>query len=113
MFLANRFDRRDELEAAARQCLHEARVFRGVAERGPQLADAVGEPAVEIDVGIVAPQARAQIVARHELPGVREQQAERARRLGLERNRPIAARQQAGAVVEFERAESVPHPAPL
>ena len=82
---------------------------RGVAERGAQLADAVGEPAIEIDVDVVAPEVRAQIVARHELPGVREQQPERTRRLRLERDRPIAARQQAGAVVEFERAESVPH----
>ena len=89
--------------------MDESRIVGRVAERGSELADAVGEAAVEVDVGVLAPEVRPQLVARHEIARAREQQRERARRLRLERHGTIGPRQHRGAIVELEDPESVGH----
>src|SRR5262249_11352988 len=101
--------RRDEGETPSRKRLHESRVLRRIAKGSAQLADAVCEAAIEVDVGGGIPEVRAQFAAGDQLAGAGNQQAEGASRLRLERHRPIRSGQRERPIVEREDAEAVFH----
>ena len=101
--------RRDETEPPAGKCLDEPRIIGGVAERGAQLADAVRQAAIEVDVRVAAPEMGPQLLAGHDFARPGQQQPERACRLRLERDRTIRSGEDRGAIVELEDPESVGH----
>ena len=105
MAAADAEHRRNELEAALRNRLHEARILAAVAERRANLRQAVGDAAIEVDVRVRSPHRLAQLVAADDLAGPRQQQRQRLRRLRLERDGAAVLAQLARFGVELEDAE--------
>jgi len=63
----------DEAVAAAGDCFDVTGLIGGVAEGGAEAIDGGAEAVVELDKGVVAPDALAQLVARDDLAGVFEE----------------------------------------
>jgi hypothetical protein len=104
-----RDDRGDERKPAPGERLNETWIVGRVPEGGAQLADAVGEPAIEVHVRVGTPEMRAHLLARHQIAGSRQQQRERPRWLRLQRDGTIRSREDPCPIVELEEPESVCH----
>ena len=71
-----RAKRANETVAALGERLDEARRLRRVTQRLPQALDGVVQPAIEIDEGVRRPDLPLELVPRHDLAGVVQQNAE-------------------------------------
>ena len=71
-----RAERANETVAALGERLDEARRLRRVTQRFPQALDGVVQPAIEIDEGVRRPDLPLELVPRHDLAGVVQQNAE-------------------------------------
>ncbi len=98
----------DEPVALARHRLDESRRPGIVAERQPQLAEAVVQAAVVVDVRVLGPDRTAERVAWDQLPGVGNQPGEHQCRLPFECDRDAVPPEFAGGQVEGEAVEPAP-----
>ena len=100
------FDLADESIAAAWQRLDIARVISGVTERLAQPPHGGVEAVLEIDEGIVRPQALAKLVAVEELAGAIQKGKEKPERLLRQNDVRAVGVQLAGAGIQFEGTKS-------
>src|SRR5262249_2223045 len=96
---------RDELITALRVRPDIGRVFRGVAQSRPDLADREVQPLVEVDERVVAPDGLTQVLARHDLAAVLDQDGEDLGGLRLEPDDVAVLTQLARRRVEREGTE--------
>ena len=96
---------RDETVAAPRQRFNEARRRRRIAQRRPDLRDAVIQSVLEVDEGLAAPYRLLELGPRDHLAGALNQVGKHACRLRLEAHDRAAAPQLARCRVEFELPE--------
>ena len=89
--------------------MYEPGIVGDVAERRTQLADAIREASVEVDVCAVVPEMRAHLLSCDQISRPGYQQRERSRGLRLERHGTIRSREGAGPIVELEDPEPVCH----
>ena len=101
-------DRSDESIPLPRHRLDEPGRSGIVVQRLAELADAVIESAIEIDMDAVAPDRRLELLAPHQRPRPPDQARQHQRRLALQRNRNAPASKLAGGEVDVVRAERAP-----
>src|SRR5262249_26494982 len=89
-----------------RNRLDEARVSRRIAERFAQALDRCVQAVLEVDEGVVRPQARAQLVAGHDGPRRLQEANQDATRLLLKRDGCAVPMNVAGPEVGSEFAEA-------
>jgi hypothetical protein len=96
----------DEAIPPARHGLDEPRLIGFIAEGGAQPLDRRVEAVLEVDERSVGPETLPQFVARDDVAGALEHQAEDFVRLILQADAPRPVAQLAGMAVELERRES-------
>ena len=102
------FDWRDESVALPRHRFDESWSFGIVIQRLAQLADAVVEPAVEVDVDLVAPDGRVKFRSRHQRAGSDHEPDQRPRRLALKRDRRAIAAELSSIEVDLVGSKLAP-----
>ena len=102
---ADPVDGRDEPIAAARQCLHEARPVRSVAEGSSQLVHGLVQTLLEVPGHRVRPHSLLQLFPGDQLTGALEKHLQDAEGLFLQVDPPALAPELAGLEVGLERTE--------
>ena len=97
--------RRDKTVPEARDCLNKLRTARLVTERGPNLAHARIQPALEIHHRIVAPDGPAQLLPRDQLSWTAGQHGEHFKGLRRELDHDALLPQQVVSGIELEPSE--------